>query len=211
MQKHVEIDEYKFCRDDKTGYYLSTSRINGKRKRLHIYIWEKHNGAIPSGFHIHHKDKNKYNNSIENLELIDGSKHLSLHCQDRIEELRENCIKNAHPAAKIWHGSEEGRAWHRTHAREVADKVFAEKTLELTCKHCGEKFLTYEALSTRHDFCSNKCKSAWRRKLGVDNEERICAHCGDTFSVSKYSDAECCSKSCGIKRSWAKKREDKVN
>lgn len=40
------INEYKFRRDKKTGYYLSTRLIGKKRKRLHIYVWELINGAI---------------------------------------------------------------------------------------------------------------------------------------------------------------------
>lgn len=45
-------------------------------------------------------------------------------------------------------------------------------------------------------FCSNNCKSAYRRKSGVDNEERICKICGEIFITNKYSKAKVCSKKC---------------
>jgi len=46
----------------KKGYI----RINGKM--AHRIVWEKENGAIPDGYFIHHKDGNKQNNNINNLE-----------------------------------------------------------------------------------------------------------------------------------------------
>lgn len=62
------------------GYYRITS---GKEKNhlkfLHRLMFEDFYGEIPKGFHIHHKDKNKLNCCIMNLELIDGSKHLKNH------------------------------------------------------------------------------------------------------------------------------------
>ena len=30
---------YKFRKDKRTGYYLSSRIINGKRRRLHVYIY----------------------------------------------------------------------------------------------------------------------------------------------------------------------------
>jgi hypothetical protein len=43
------------------------------------YVWIKTNGPIPVGFGIHHKDENKLNDVIENLELVSKSKHLEIH------------------------------------------------------------------------------------------------------------------------------------
>lgn len=42
---------------------------------------------IPEGMHIHHKDENFKNNDINNLELIDPSKHGQIHAQDRLKNL----------------------------------------------------------------------------------------------------------------------------
>lgn len=54
--------------------------LNGKSKLLHEFIWEQHNNCEkPKGFFIHHKDKNKQNNSIENLELVNEQIHQRLH------------------------------------------------------------------------------------------------------------------------------------
>lgn len=38
-----------------------------------------HYGPIPKGFIIHHKDGDKTNNSIDNLELMSRARHASIH------------------------------------------------------------------------------------------------------------------------------------
>lgn len=49
-------------------------------KPLHHLVWEKHYGKkVPKGYQIHHKDKNKTNNDINNLQLISASEHTKLH------------------------------------------------------------------------------------------------------------------------------------
>lgn len=43
------------------------------------YVWEMHNGPIPEGMGIHHKDRDKLNDDIDNLELISKADHLQEH------------------------------------------------------------------------------------------------------------------------------------
>ena len=62
---------------DDRGYPNIT--IHGRRRRLHIVIWEEANGAIPKGFIIHHKDKNKESYKLSNLELMTRSDHNKVH------------------------------------------------------------------------------------------------------------------------------------
>ena len=42
-------------------------------------IYEQHYGKIPKGFHIHHKDFNHSNNSIDNLEALSPDDHAKKH------------------------------------------------------------------------------------------------------------------------------------
>lgn len=54
--------------------------INQKRYRfMHNIVWEQHYGEIPDGMYVHHKDHNKLNNDISNLELVDALQHKRLH------------------------------------------------------------------------------------------------------------------------------------
>lgn len=182
--KYIYYDGLRFCRDDKTGYYLNSTI----RKRLHRYVWEREVGAIPAGYQVHHIDGNKANNDIENLAIMTSTGHQRLHGQEqaRKEKSREN-IKKAVKYAPAWHQSEEGRKWHSLHSK--GHKLPRENKV---CDYCG---LTYKGISSQR-FCSNKCKSAYRRKMRVDDVEAICIVCGKTFMTNKYSGTKLCSLEC---------------
>ena len=56
------------------GYRRIWDTNERRFKMEHRVVWELHNGAIPSGHQIHHRDGNKLNNDIGNLELVDTKK-----------------------------------------------------------------------------------------------------------------------------------------
>lgn len=190
------FDGKKFRLDKKTGYYLKSTP---PRARLHRYVWEYYNGKIEDGFHIHHKDEDKSNNELSNLEMIQSEKHLSYHGQINAvrnhDKLRDNIIKYAIPKAKEWHSSEEGRNWHSMHQKETIASI---QEKEYTCQECNIKF--YKKPFGKSKFCSNKCKSMNRRKSGIDNDIFKCIICGSEFSTNKYSQAKYCSDECRSKK-----------
>lgn len=53
--------------------------LNGKNQHIHRLQWQKHYGEIPKGCVVHHKDENKLNWDIDNLELLSRSKHIREH------------------------------------------------------------------------------------------------------------------------------------
>ena len=53
--------------------------MDGKNKHIHRLEWQKHYGEIPSGCVIHHKDGDKCNWNIDNLELLSRGHHLDQH------------------------------------------------------------------------------------------------------------------------------------
>ncbi len=181
-----------FTRDEKTGYYLnSTFRV-----RLHRVVYEQCNGPIPDGHHVHHVDHDRGNNEPENLIALSPGDHQRLHGEEMSDEHREkladNLRQNAIPAAVEWHKSEAGRVWHLKHYAETADAMHARQWM--TCACCGAEFCGAANGTAR--FCSNACKSAWRRKAGIDNEIRKCEFCGGEFVANKYADTQTCSRSC---------------
>lgn len=190
-EKYQYFNGVKFTRDDKTGYYLNSTI----RKRMHRYVWEYYNGEIPKGYQIHHIDHDKSNNSIENLKIISISKHMKMHSDENVKEHCESMIKNldenARPKASEWHKSKEGREWHKKHYNRMKDKLYITKKYK--CKQCGKEF---ESTMTESKFCSNNCKSKWRREQGFDNEKRVCEHCGKEFTINKYSKTRTCSRKC---------------
>lgn len=50
---------------------------------LHILIAEYVNGRIRKGYVVHHKDKNKLNALVENLEIMSNLKHSNIHGEQR--------------------------------------------------------------------------------------------------------------------------------
>lgn len=181
-------------------YFRRTTRpSNGKLQHfwLHKEVWKQKHGDIPAGHDIHHIDENTTNNSIDNLQCLSKSDHSTLHIDHMYKAIE---------AAKPWHSSEEGRAWHRQHARNVADARVSRKR---TCQQCGNE---YETTDNRPSikYCSNNCRANARRISCVDNEPRPCVVCGNHFSVNKYSKILTCSapcKSVRMSQSAQKRRE----
>lgn len=64
------------------GYNRIYIYLNGKKKAVmeHRFVWENCYGRkVPAGYDIHHKDGNKLNNDIVNLELLDRKTHKRIH------------------------------------------------------------------------------------------------------------------------------------
>ena len=194
--KHAYCNGLKFTRDEKSGYFLCASIIGGKRPRLHRYIYESARGKIPSGMHVHHIDGDKNNNALSNLSILGGGEHSSLHGKEpqRAAESRKH-IKSAIIAAPTWHKSNMGRRWHKEHYDKIGWKLH--ERVEKICVFCSKPFWGTKGNSSK--FCSNACKSAYRRKEGVDNEKRTCAVCGAGFEADKYSKTKTCSRKCSAR------------
>jgi hypothetical protein len=62
--------------------------IEGKEYLAHRLIWEKYYRTIPEGYEVHHKDENKLNNDISNLELVTKSEHGKIHYSEKKDKLR---------------------------------------------------------------------------------------------------------------------------
>ena len=56
------------------GYYCFN--LNGKMQLLHRYLYQKYyRCSILPGIHVHHKDGDKLNNDMSNLELLTHAQH----------------------------------------------------------------------------------------------------------------------------------------
>lgn len=56
-------------------------KINGVTYQAHRLVWDEVHGPIPDGFVVHHKDHDKHNNDISNLELMTYTAHARHHNQ----------------------------------------------------------------------------------------------------------------------------------
>ena len=189
-EKFQFFDGKRFTRDGKTGYYLCATADEGKRKRMHVYVWEYFNGPVPKGYHIHHMDGDKSNNNIKNLQLLLATEHEQLHGSMLTDEQRDRARKNIEKAsikAKEWHSSKAGHEWHKMHYEKTKEKLY--QVHKFNCLMCGKEF---QSPQTKSKFCCNNCKSAYRRKIGVDNITKICSFCGEEYIANKYNKTKFC-------------------
>lgn len=67
-------------------------------RSVHVLVYEAFKGNIPENYIIHHIDSNKFNNCIDNLQLISYKEHNRIHHTGRIpwnkgKKCPENAIK----------------------------------------------------------------------------------------------------------------------
>ena len=170
----VIFNGYKYYKQ-KTGYYQIAETYKRKQlgieRRLHRAIWKFYNGDIPKGYQVHHKDENKDNNDISNLELLSASEHAKLHSRrakiwwhtTKGKKANKKGVKNA----RAWHSSDAGYKWHSEHQKEYIKKI----VIEETCKECGCIFTTFN--DKRHQIICRKCRDKLlKRELRKQNPEK---------------------------------------
>lgn len=99
---------------------------------IYTLVWEAFNGPIPKGYVIHHKDHNKLNDCLDNLQLMTNSEHTKHHHTNKIvtEEVKQHMSNGQ----KGKHLSEE----HKQKLREAnIGKKHSEETKQ---KMRGRKF-----------------------------------------------------------------------
>jgi HNH endonuclease len=162
----------------KNGYWANYMPIHAQR-----WVWINHYGAISQGMDIHHKDGNKDNNEIENLEMMTRSDHLKRHWQEGRFDLDQRRKQLAE--ARKWLSTPTGRKKQREDALESWQK---REAIKLICCNCGNEF---KAFFKRAKFCSNPCNYQYRRKNSenpVQNPrkqtEKTCTKCGNLFMAA---------------------------
>lgn len=83
-----------------TGWYVSFRARDKNRNvttiRVHVAVAKAFIGDVPKGFHVHHKDENKQNNAVDNLEIMPQDKHQKLTVAKHPEIYLAMNIKNTY-------------------------------------------------------------------------------------------------------------------
>lgn len=168
--------------------------------RMHVYVWEYYNGKTKPGFDVHHKDHNRFNNDISNLELISEFEHHSAHMKDRYSKNKEWFIefaKKGRETGKEWFKTEEGRK-QKSQRIKKGKKIWANVPIRTSnCELCGEE-MTYKCIQEQK-YCSPKCKQrALVKRMQIIKK---CEFCGKDFSAYEKAKppVRFCSKSCSSK------------
>lgn len=183
----------------KIGYFSAT--INGKSMHMHRYVWEYYNGTIPKGYVIHHRDEDKSNNDISNLECLPSAQHSRYHGKNKSPERLQKDIEHlakVREKAVAWHKSEEGRECSRRNAKRLIERGVLNPTTLYKCENCGKQFIGVKRRA-KHKFCSGACEQYFRRHNGLNDEKRVCVICGKEFITDRYEKTKTCSRSCGMK------------
>lgn len=171
---------------------------------LHRYLWERANGPIPEGYHVHHVDENPLNNAVDNLECVSPAEHVVRHGEaiKRYAQSDEQLyhLDAVRPLAAAWHRSEEGLAWHSENGKRAWEN---RQWYDKACESCGSEFRT--PFPERARFCSPTCgHREWERtnkrpsrykRLGPP-EPRNCEWCGEQYQPVKRTKRSFCSVRC---------------
>jgi hypothetical protein len=145
-----KVQEFQGKRYYKRGLYYASNPRGSNPGYMHRDVWRHYNGPIPKGFHVHHKDGDRTNNKIGNLELIDGRKHNSMHSKGRQVV---NWRKGVAAARKV------KRDWKKAAEVLWATRVYA----VYTCALCRTRFSS-RVIHRIPLFCGQNCQKKYRRR-----------------------------------------------
>jgi hypothetical protein len=77
----------KVFKKDGNSYYMVALQ-KPSNKLVHRVVWETFNGPIPEGYQIDHKNDNRFDNRIDNLQLLTVA-------ENNMKEHRRNALHNA--------------------------------------------------------------------------------------------------------------------
>lgn len=220
VAQKYEIQEFNGVRYYKKpgGYYKSDYVRHGGRY-MHRVVWEFHNGPIPENMVVHHKDHDRSNNDIGNLELLSASEHAKYHMAERTEGdpvWWAAGLDKAREAAARWHRDAPNDPKKRAIMSAAAKKSWhGREKLEYVCTYCGKTFLRFRGTNKR-GYCSPACQTAARVASGVDDKTRQCVVCGSDFRANKYKVQTTCSASCRhirlseATRAWRRRQREQA-
>jgi hypothetical protein len=180
--------------------------------RLHREIWESTNGPIPEGFHVHHVNRNKGDNRLENLELLTHSEHSAEHGNEKLALHRAVALKNAFKArlrysairhkrklkcvvcSCIYHSGAKTPSRFCSMACIDISRSGAFGGERRVCEFCATP---YEAKKRVQRFCSRECNAMACQQRQSTEKQVACAKCSVTFT-SKRINARFCSRPCAL-------------
>ena len=153
------------------GYYAGSK--NYERFLLHRYVYKTLCGDIPKGYVIHHKDHNRGNNLLSNLELVRQKDHAHLHFGERIEQIISSAVGN------------------RKRKNQIPQDEVKRRMNDHLCLWCG-----CQLASEGEYYCSSHCKEKFKRHNGLRDVEKVCVICGKKFLSNRLDYARTCSPQC---------------
>lgn len=161
------------------GYYSTTKKKH--TSALHHAVWEFYGNKIIKGYDIHHKDFDKTNNNIDNLEQLSHEEHARIHMLAN-DAINKKC-------------------------KECGDSFLSGNTPSSSplCKPCRNAInKEYKRRWTKEKRERINKKSLEKYHSEEYRETRICKLCGKEFSTYKYGPQKLCSRSCASRSRFEK-------
>lgn len=117
-------------------------KIAGKKTDEHRLVWERAYGPIPEGMVIHHKNYNKHDNSLSNLELLTYEEHNEIHeTYKNFFVDKESWLKNLHTRSRAMSKDKGGLFWCNSCKKNLPRDDFSKNKSRLSglqnrCKRC---------------------------------------------------------------------------
>jgi len=143
--EHSTEPAYQVWRDQvwyfnkRAGHYYSRGGT-----LLHRELWAAANGPIPDDHEVHHINRKRWDNRMENLRLLARSEHRSLSAKERTDSWRDHQQPEAVSARMAAY-------WERR--KDQPPRV-------VTCGLCGADFRSH---GMRAKYCPGECQ----RKAGI--------------------------------------------
>lgn len=200
----------KLCNSkDETGYirvgYVLTSKPYKKISiRGHRLVWIYFNGPIPSGMVVNHKDKNKSNNSLDNLELLsvrDNNRHArGLGSENAVpkqfsltphSEINQ-ALYNAIAAGKYWCDAE-GNVYSKAKNRKLA-----------AFNHGGYLGVSLDLGLKKRGTITKAHRVVWTYFNGLIPDGQVINHIDGNKKNNRISNLECVTHSANMKHAYDK-------
>jgi hypothetical protein len=141
----------------------------GKKKDVHVEVWEAINGPVPEGYTVHHIDHDKANNHISNLMVMTHQQHSAHHNQKH--PLMKSCVVcgvtfTPHPTKRARQQTC-GTAPCRSAliSRKAHEHYGTTGPVTLTCPTCDEEFVVPAHRATKAKYCSRDCSNKATRRM----------------------------------------------
>lgn len=188
--------------------YVKVKDPHGKVVPLHRRVAETLWPAqMVPGINIHHVNRNKRDNSPENLSILSFHEHLAVHTTDRFET-----FARFRTTAGAWN-----KGITKQDDDERAKSLRATTYIEKVCENpaCDVRF-TVPLAQKKRRFCSKQCAGIVSANERCADVRLVvtCEHCGAEFITTFYKlnngRGQFCSATCRVAGLRERKRQEKV-
>ena len=168
---HQEFNGKRYGLHKGNRYFKRTKSKNGIKSTvfLHREVWEYHNGKIPQGMMIDHIDRNRSNNSISNLRLVNSKENRANISDEHKEKYRQSMIKyNSLKYGKWW--QDESKSAERS--KKLSESWKNREPIEKKCIVCLKTFFAKHNVAV---YCSKECRQEnyFRRGVKLWNQKSM--------------------------------------